>query len=63
MVQDNISLSEYLKSLYPEQNLTEAEINEMKDRLIKFFAIGAVAMQETKRREVLIKLHNDRKET
>jgi hypothetical protein len=61
MTKDYELLKADIQALYPDQEFTDAELNEMTDRLIKFFATGAKAMQESKRRERLLKLHEERK--
>ncbi|MCL1892137.1 MAG: hypothetical protein FWF97_02490 [Alphaproteobacteria bacterium] len=45
MNHDYESLKADVKSWYPDRNFTDDELNEMTDRLIEFFAIGAEAMQ------------------
>lgn len=55
------SLQADIQALYPDQKFTENELNDMADRLIKFFAVGAKSLKEQKRREELMKLHNERK--
>ena len=61
MAFDNTNLKAIIQSWYPDQVFTDTELNEMSNNLIKFFAIGSEILTETKRREGLLKLHNDRK--
>lgn len=49
MTNDYENLRKHIKSLYLEQDLTDTELNDMADRLIKLFSIGAKAVFETKR--------------
>ena len=61
MAFDNTNLKAIIQSWYPDQVFTDTELNEMSDRLIKFFALGSEILTEQKRREELLKLHKERK--
>ncbi|MFV0626858.1 MAG: hypothetical protein ACK5N8_05885 [Alphaproteobacteria bacterium] len=50
-----------IKALYPEEDFTDAELNDMTTRLIKFFTIGAKAVHKAKRLEELKNLSIERK--
>ena len=47
MINSKELLAQELSVLYPD--VTDAELNEMADRLIEFFAIGAKAIYETEK--------------
>jgi hypothetical protein len=49
-MKNDISLQEYIKSLYPEQELTDYELNEMVDRLVQYFTLGAKVVYKHKKR-------------
>lgn len=49
MKHDYEILKSELKSWYPDEELSDTELNEMADRLIKFFAIGAKALINAKK--------------
>ena len=54
-------LKDEIVSWYSDETFTDAELNKMTDDLIKFFAIGAKAVQRVKRQKKLMKAHNARK--
>ncbi|GHU01855.1 hypothetical protein FACS1894186_5390 [Alphaproteobacteria bacterium] len=60
MTNDYAALREDIKALYPDEQFTDAELNEMADRLIQFFAIGVKAIQEAKNSQ---KSENNRLQT
>jgi hypothetical protein len=49
MTNDYENLKNDLKALYPDQELTEAELNKAADNLIQFFTIGTRAVFEAKK--------------
>ena len=61
MSKDFEALKADIRAMYPGQDLTDAELDAMAERLIRFFAIGAQAVRKAKRHKALIDLHEARK--
>ncbi|MCL2629702.1 MAG: hypothetical protein FWD33_03400 [Alphaproteobacteria bacterium] len=62
MTYDNTNLKAIIASWYEGQTFTDQELDTMAQNLIKFFAIGSEILSEQKRKEELLKLHEDRKD-